>query len=168
MYCYVDVVKSALYVPDFLDIMKISNKKTSAQRNNKVYEKSIQNYKKFNTNALETKILKGLLRKNDRWYRLKPKLLRSWSKPLRVLSDFSVEFIPKSVYSKFCIFSKYSPINIKRFCITKRKTLIEDLSRKTIIRYHLFRTIIAYCDKLNICISISINIYFACLFVCIQ
>ena len=54
--------------------MKISNKKTSAQRNNKVYEKSIQNYKKSNTNALETKILKGLLRKNDRWYRLKPKL----------------------------------------------------------------------------------------------
>ena len=157
--------------------MKISNKKTSAQKNNKVYEKSIQNYKKSNTNALETKILKGLLRKNDRWYRLKPKLLRSWSKPLRVLSDFPVEFIPKSVYTKFCIknsrikqiiFSKYSPFNIKRFCFTKRKTLIEDLSRKTIIRHHLFRTIIAYCDKLYKCISISIYIYFACLFVYIQ
>ena len=156
--------------------MKISNKKTSAQRNNKVYEKSIQNYKKSNTNALETKILKELLRKNDRWYRLKPKLQELietlgsciWFS-CRIYTKIGIyQILYKNSRIKQIIFSKYSPFNIKRFCFTKRKTLIEDLSRKTIIRYHLFRTIIAYCDKLYKCISISIYIYFACLFVYIQ
>ena len=34
--------------------------------------------------------LKGLWRKNERGYRLKPELLRSWATPLRVLSDVPV------------------------------------------------------------------------------
>ena len=34
-------------------------------------------------------ILKGQQRKNERGYRLKPKLFRSWSKPLRVLSNLA-------------------------------------------------------------------------------